>query len=234
MSDEEGELRRKIAKLDVGIADTNRNIKRAAAQLWKQGKKVHLQEQVSLHPFCKLVACILYTVSAYNAAPALAYVSHFLNQSSDKDRRWPDDQLIEAIENAWLGMDVDSLANICDPKCSPQMKALMIAWKWYTEWQLITWLSEKNYVQGVAPTTQLVLEQNARHISAVPDDVRPRYFLDAHSISGRSWASRWRHRWNAHHGRLPIQEPIDLQNKRDKATSHLFTWKYLAVHIHRF
>lgn len=217
MSDEEGELREKIAKLDVGIAEKNRNIKRTASQVCKHRKQARLEEQVSLNPFCKLVSCIIYALSAYNAAPALAYVSHVLNQKRDKERWWPDDQLIEAIENAWLGMDVDALANILDPKDSPQMNALILAWKWYTEWQLITWISEKNYTQGVAPTTQIILEQNARYISAAPESVQPCCCLDAHTTPARVWALRWRLRWGAHHGRLPTQEPIGLQAKRDKA-----------------
>ena len=76
-------------------------------------------------------------------------------------------ELEVAVERAFVDMETSLLCKYTDDENPLDPAALAKAWKWYAEWQLKTWVMERNYDQGVAPATRAVLARYEKHRSAV-------------------------------------------------------------------
>ena len=102
------------------------------------------------------MVCIIYVIAGYDAHPSIAYAAHLLGKR--RGQPLPEEKVLKAlVEDAFLNVDTVHLDEHLNDDNPLGPHALEEAWAWYTEWQLRTWVMEKNYVQGVAPATRSVL-----------------------------------------------------------------------------
>ena len=190
------------------------------ATRYKQRMRVKRRRETCIDAFefppgVRLMACLVYIIAGYCAAPAVAYVAHVLRKRSRVEST--QQEMTEHVEAAFLDCDLDVVMPILCENGSSQPRHLTRAWKWYTEWQLFTWVSSKNRDFGVAPPTALVLASFDRLRNVAPADFRPAPRGGPFEIGARQWARRWRLRWGARHGNLRTTEQMNAGEKQQKA-----------------
>lgn len=179
-----------------------------------QRKRALCGSGLDLSRAAKNMVSLLYVIAGYQAAPAVAYVAHVLRRT----RRdcVADETLRNDVEVTFLDSNLDEIIPILDESGSSQPRQLAEAWRWYTEWQLFSWVRSKNLTHGVAPRTGTVLISFDRLRMQAPLDFRPTP-RRVYDTSSRVWARRWRLRWGARHANLRTVEGLTIEEIQQKA-----------------
>ncbi len=151
----------------------------------------------------------------YSARPAAKYLL-----SSGRRRHWPqksEEELEEMVESLFMKCDVDELADLADTQNPKDMTAMRAALPYVEQWRLAKWATQVNVQQGVAPSTESVLQQYEAQRQQLPEAVRPRAVGVPAQNSARVWAHAWRRRWGGKHGRIRVREQIPVEELRSKA-----------------
>ena len=126
----------------------------------------------------------------YSARPAAKYLL-----SSGRRRHWPqksEEELEEMVESLFMKCDVDELADLADTQNPKDMTAMRAALPYVEQWRLAKWATQVNVQQGVAPSTESVLQQYEAQRQQLPEAVRPRAVGVPAQNSARVWAHAWR------------------------------------------
>ena len=220
MSDDDPELRDQLKAVEGRLKQNHCD----KATLYKQRARVKRKREACDHGLewpsaVRLMACLVYILAGYYAAPAVAYVAHVLRKRHQIEAS--EDDLTLLVEAVFLDCDLSVVMPILDENRSTQPRHLAKAWAWYTEWQLFEWVKTKNHEQGVAPGTALVLASFDRLRARAPADFRPASRGGPQVIGARVWARRWRLRWGARHGNLRTTEEMSVDEKQEKAPDPL-------------
>ena len=92
--------------------------------------------------------------------------------------------------------------------------------RWASEWELVRYGHDLNVTCGIAPSTKMLLERAYTIQDCLPPAVKfaesnSRY--GAASSEGRTWANRFRRRWNVRVGEIKVSEPMDNNELHEKA-----------------
>ena len=199
------------AQLDQELAATQRELR-----LERQRQKDQRRRTWALTGYLKDAVVILYDLAGGTVAPAQLFLA-----KAARERQWPaksDVDLAALIEDAYLAMDVDRLAGLVDLEGPTSPSVLKTCVRFYEEWRLAAWVRQLNQVQGVAPSTGLVLQRYEGTRAGWPEAVRPGSVGQASSVNARVWALRWRRRFGARHGRVRAREHVPVEEMRAKVT----------------
>ena len=201
-------LEKRKRELGDAQAEINKALKRA-----KQQEKTE-QRAWQLSSFLLHTALIVYSLSGYTAQPAATFL---LN--SGRKRHWPDKEdgeLLEMVERLFMECDLEELALLSDIEDPMDIAALKAALPYVEQWQLVQWTARANLRQGVAPSTESVLQRYEERRMQLPAAVRPCAVGVASRGSARVWAGAWRQRWGGRHGRIRICEQVPVEELRTK------------------
>ena len=219
MSANSQDLQRRRRDLEDAQSEIDRALKQARQQQKNEQKGRANAWQLSsllLH-----TALIIYSLSGYNAHPAAKYLL-----TSGRKRHWPqksEEELEEMVEGLFMKCDVDELADFADTQNPKDMRAMRAALPYVEQWRLVTWTSQANVQQGVAPSTESVLQQYEAQRQQLPEAVRPPGVGVPAQTSARVWAAAWRRRWGGKHGRIRVREQIPVEELRSKALENWTT-----------
>ena len=106
--------------------------------------------------------------------------------------------------------------------------------RWASEWELVRYGHDLNMTCGIAPSTKMLLEQ----AYGIEDCLSPCVkFAESNapygaaSSQGRSWARRFRRRWNVRVGAIKVSEPMDNNELHEKARNTCCAF-HMLVCIH--
>lgn len=152
---------------------------------------------------------VAYVLAGYRSEPAVVYL-----QAIGRERHWPakaDGEVAALIEDLFLECEVERLAALTDAEVPEDAAAYAIASKYVKEWQAVEWVRSMNAEKGVAPSTASLLTR----VKKGPP--RLRGHTSSWSGSARSWACRWRRRWQGFYKKLRVREDVSLDETRSKA-----------------
>ena len=143
-----------------------------------------------LAPELKRVASIAYDLAECVAEPSV----RFLNDAAGK-REWPEkgQQEVQAVVEAlFLAADAAEVASLTDPSEPADQHAFREAAKHMQEWRVVAWARSCNAQQGVAPSTEALLQRVEEERRRLPEAARPPPRGSGAEAKGRMWASRLR------------------------------------------
>ena len=190
-ADEVEALRLERSELDSRWLRVCRHLKEARRQQDNAAKRDRTCWQLSNRQ-CKVVL-ILYGRAGYSAAPAAQYLAM---QASK--RKWPPrprQDLERLVGDLFLQADVQELAGLVDEQGPSDAEAFKVAVAFLREWEVAEWVRGVNQRQGVAPSTQTVLEEFGRRRLQYPEGLRPRELGSIAESKTRECMRRWRLRW---------------------------------------
>ena len=201
-------LEQQRAALSDSVVQARRKLRRAKAAA-KACARVWQPTATQRH-----TALITYAMTGYQAEPSVRYLEMLA-----RGRHWParDSAELHALVEEWfLAVGVDELAALSDVAAPSDVAAMREAAPIVEEWRLAWWGRGQNLERGVAPSTADLLDRVAaeRLRSGHPDP----YARGTTALSvSRKWASRFRRRWGARYGALPVVEDLPLAEMREKA-----------------
>ena len=207
------ELLRQKAAAEAAAADAKRRLRNARGQARKDGNK--RQRQWTLSEELKRVALILFERAGYDASAAAV----FLRGVAAK-RKWEMRTEVDVrrlVDDLFMEVDLDHLALLCDVANPSDVVAMRTAVRFWEQWALAAWVKEVNQRQGVAPSTEMVLDRLERQRLDLPEAVRPAGKGDVAMAKARAWACKWRRRWGFRYGTIRTREDIPAQEMREKA-----------------
>ena len=170
--------------------------------------------QWALTPRDADISVAAYCLSGYSAEAA----SLFLKQVGEKNH-WPllkENELIALVEELFLGADLCSLVNRLDMDRKEWDATMASAANHVAEYNLMRWSMRLN-AQGVAPSTNLLVEEARRLGCSLPSSVAAKKSWERPSASARMWATRFRRRWGGCVGRVRHAEQMDALEMHGKA-----------------
>ena len=162
-----------------------------------------------LAPELKRVASIAYDLAECVAEPSV----RFLNDAAGK-REWPEkgQQEVQAVVEAlFLAADAAEVASLTDPSEPADQHAFREAAKHMQEWRVVAWARSCNAQQGVAPSTEALLQRVEEERRRLPEAARPPPRGSGAEAKGRMWASRLRVRGGGGHGSIRVRDDVPLQ-----------------------
>ncbi len=99
------------------------------------------------------------------------------------------------------------------------MAAMKAALSYVEQWRLAQWVTQLNETQGIAPSTESVLQHYEEQRQQLPEAVRPVAVGVPAQTSARVWAGSFRRRWGGKHGRIPVREQIPVAELRNKVVT---------------
>lgn len=171
-------------------------------------------ESWKMSPFMERVCLISFTLADYKPDVALQYLS-----DCARLRSWPTRapaELVALIEDTFLQCDCEFLASLTDDMSPIDGAAFALAWKYFREWQVVTWAIALNTDRGVAPSTGSILQRSYDIRAAAPVSAHLVDVGTAHDRRGRRWAARLRERWGGRYANIPASDHVDPTELRDK------------------
>ena len=161
------------------------------------------------------VLLIIYVVAGYQVAPAAT----FLTMQARK-RKWiarPDEEVQQVVENVFLQAEVDWVASLTDQSNPLDVACMEVAISFLHEFEVAGWVSKVNQQQGVAPPTDMVLQEFESRRLRYPEHLRPRHVGVVSEVRARVWARKWRQRWGARHACIRIRgEDMEAAEMKEK------------------
>ena len=168
------------------------------------------------------VVLIIYVLAGYATSPAVIFL--LMEAGKRKWPRKPEEELRETVEQLFLAADVDWVAGLSGQVGFSDAAAVLAANSFLREWAVAEWVQKLNRQRGVAPPTEVFLEQLEQRRLDFPEHFRPGHVGFVGESKARMWARRWRKRWGARHGKVRIRgEDISPSEMRDKAGSRFLT-----------
>ncbi len=121
------------------------------------------------------------------------------------------------VEEHFMQVDVDELALLTDMHAPSDTAAMKAALIYVEQLQLARWTARLNAEQGVAPSTESVLQRFEERRCQIPLGVRPPCVGTGAETKARMWASAWRRRWGGKHGRIRVRENVPAAELHSKA-----------------
>ena len=141
-----------------------------------------------------------------------------------KQREWqgkPEDEGVGNVEDSFHATQHDEVLVSIDADRTPESAALKEAMAFVEEWRLFDETAGFNYKQGIAPSTEFVLQRYNKHIAELPEDFRPRQRGTSAEAANRMWAGRWRARWKGKISKIKVAEDIPVETMRSKAMDNM-------------
>ena len=206
-------LLKERSELSSRWLQVSRRLKEAKGHQKNASRRVRRFWQLSSRQ-CKVVL-ILYGLVGYTAGPAAQYL---VMQASK--RKWPprpSQELELLVGDVFLRADVQEFVALVDEQSPADVEASRIAVAFLREWAVAEWVRGVNRRQGVAPATEMVLQEFERRRMQYPEGLRPREVGDIAESRAREWARQWRLRWGARHARVRIRgedlSPAEIREK---------------------
>ena len=209
------DLAKRKAEVDVALAATHQELKRARQQE-KDAKKAAVRAR-SLSESLAHSVLIVYVLTDY-ASEAVATFLH----NAGRRRHWPEkceDDLVALVEKLFEDTDLEktlALTNIEEPADAGAMESAL---PYVLQWRAVEWTRRCNMELGVAPSTESILQELEQQRAKLPLRVRPGRVGTASDPKARVWAATWRGRWGGRFGKLPLRDatPVpELQQKVPK------------------
>jgi len=166
------------------------------------------------------VLLILYGLAEYAPGPAAQYVAMLASK-----RKWPPKPMHELellVGDLFLRADVQHFVALVDEQSPADVDAFRVAAAFIREWAVAEWVRDLNQRQGVAPPTEMVLQEFERRRLQYPEGLRPRELGGIDESRVREWARQWRLRWGARHARVRVRgEDLGPAEIREKVPSFL-------------
>lgn len=160
------------------------------------------------------ISVAVYCLSEYSAEAACL----FLKRIGEKNQ-WPllrEEQLIALVEELFLGADLDALNSMLDMDRKDWGVVMVRAASHVAEYNLMRWSVRLN-AEGVAPSTNLLVEEARRLGCCLPSSVAAKMSWERPSASARMWATRFRRRWGGCVGKVRHAEQLDALAMHGKA-----------------
>ena len=212
------QMRQRSRELSAALAQTSRELRAAereqARERSRQARFWQLSGQL-LH-----TVLIVYFLAGCSADPAVTYL-----RSCGRQRHWPnksDDELKNMVEDAFLRVDADELAALTDEDDPGDADAMTAALKVVAEWRVFLWASHLNREQGLAPSTEAVLQRYEELRERMPDAARVAYLGTVADARARMWATTYRRRWGGRYGGMRVREAVPLPELENKVVPQIW------------
>lgn len=177
---------------------------------------------------------MIYALADCTAKPAAKYLI-----IAAKKRQWPEKpeaDVVRMVEDSFLDARHDEVMVSIDADRTPDSAALKEAMAFVEEWRLFDETAGFNYKQGIAPSTEFVLQRYNKHIAELPEDFRPRQRGTSAEAANRMWAGRWRARWKGKISKIKVAEDIPVETMRSKAMDNMSQngadiWYHIWYHM---
>ena len=202
--------------MEADLPEVRRALKRARQQASKFRKR--RKEGTVVTDWCLRTALCIASAFKYDMTAAVVWLQSKHRRGAPVAPGTEDDTLKEVLENYFLEADVDVLGMWFDPSTSVLPPAILAtADHFVKEHQLSTWVWSRNHLHGTVVRTEMLIEQYNTMTSAPSASAEEQPLVaPATTSTGRNWAHRWRGRHGAKHGKLRVEEPITLEEKRTK------------------
>lgn len=215
-----GDLQEQKQALDAAL-QANRRALRSARQ---QARCAATSRSNTWHLTTSLqnTTLIIYVMAENDVEPAVQFL-----QTTARTRRWPDKPSHEVgavVQDLFLTIDISKLVDLTDPNDPSDPAALREAAGYVQEWRVCKWVRDLNKQQGVAPSTEAVLQRLEEERRRLPEAARPLSRGTSADAGARMWACRFRRRWGGRYGAIRIRDEIPLQELRDKAFRTCKPW----------
>ena len=120
------------------------------------------------------------------------------------------------LNDVVMHADLDEVESWVDPTVHHKRDGLAQVWIVLIERRTAQWVTRVNRNKGVAPSSQLVYARTWNGLCMAPFQLHPLLLWPRSMNAGRLWAVRWRRRWGATMGSLPLGDvdaPADLLEK---------------------
>jgi hypothetical protein len=199
--------------LDAARACTKLQLKRARQSL-RDGMRAEVKAW-RLSDALRRSVLIVYVLADYNIEVAARFLA-----AGGRKRHWPErseEELAAVVEHHFLETSAAELASLTDTEDPSDVASMKAALSYVGQWRLVGWATGLNVAKGVAPSTEAVLHRLEAQRLELPEAVRPDPRGTITDARARVWASAWRKRWGARHGRIRIREDVTLEDMRHKA-----------------
>ena len=123
------------------------------------------------------------------------------------------------MEDLRLQHDARTVAQWMDAEEASNRPRLRELWVLHSEWSTAEWVRQVNHDKGVAPSSQKVWLQCRSFLMAAPATLGLQSRLQKSELAVRLWAWRWRQRWSASLGTLPLGDVDSVDVLRDKVVA---------------
>ena len=206
------QLRQQRQDVDRALAEVRRQTKDAKRKERDALKSLDRAWRLSGSPLH--TALIIYSLAGYVVEPAVKFLI-----ASGRKRHWPEKSEMElqtVVEDEFLKIGVAELNALVDVGDSSDSAAMKAALVYAEQWRVVVWTRRLNTEQGVAPSTDSVLQRLSANSDGLPEDVRPPDVGCVADARARMWARRWRRRWGGRHAKVRVREDIPLPELRSK------------------
>lgn len=162
----------------------------------------------------------LYAVSGYNTHVASKWLSKRWFQGKAESNQL--EHLRTWVEELFLEQGDAALFEMWNPTTPIGRRQLARAYKMVKENEVCHWLSEENVLKGVAPRTEVVMQQLVNGMEEpVTESAISGVRSDLTTNTNRMFAMRFRRRWGISMTRMRERAPIDVEGLRRKAAGKL-------------
>ena len=200
-------LHERWAQSTQHLADTTATLRRHA-----QTERLARRAQLAAEHRVQDVAFVLFCWRCPDTSAALAYAS------SAAARRGPAAGVVtaEALGARYLACPMAALVAIMAAEGPLPRPCFAAARRFLHDTELLDWVQDQNVHRGVAPTSQLLLRHLRVRAACESGQVttelpRPR------PLPSTKWIQRWRKRFGARLGKLPVRERLPVEVARCKA-----------------
>ena len=202
--------------MEENLLQVRRSLKRVRQQENKFRKR--RKEGTILTDWCLRTALCIASAFKYDMSAAVVWLQSKHRRGAPLPPGTEDDTVKDLLENYFLEVDVDVLGMWFDPSTSVLPPSILAtADHFVKEHQLGTWVWSRNHLFGTVVRTETLIEQYntlTRDTEAPAEEQAT--VAAANTSTGRMWALRWRNRHGGKHGKLRVEEPISLEEKRTK------------------
>ena len=208
------------ANIDGQLRDIRKAVRREVQQRCRLRREMRKLASSDFPASTSRVVLLIYFLSDYDSTPACEFLRRYFMQRYGESLE--EAKINTLIEDLFLQCDEQALAAAADRAEPTNPEALRKAESFLVDYGLHRYVRQQNLRKGVAPTTQMVLERKHfaehRHDGAI---LQPMSHHAGHA-NGRSWAFRWRARWQVQVKALRAMEDISLADRRAKAQNEEF------------
>lgn len=205
-------MQAELDKLNANLKITSAAINRVRYNSKRAARKAAQAAAAPLPKTIENVALLVYFLASYNPEPASLFLARAFKRKYRDDSEQPPWE--RRVEDLFLECDEHQLAQDADKNVTPVPDTLKKAQAFLKEWNMFRYVRRQNLQQGVAPTTQMLLERKHYEEWGTGRGMDEPMTHHAGHEKGRVWAAKWRRRWNVRVKTLRAMEDISLEDKR--------------------